>query len=68
MKHISGKRMCRLLEDRGWELDRVTGSHHVFYHPDTGTRTIVPVHSNKELKQGTQRRIMRDAGLKDDDL
>jgi predicted RNA binding protein YcfA (HicA-like mRNA interferase family) len=31
-------------------------------------RTVVPVHGNQDLKPGTQRGIMRDAGLTDDDL
>ena len=26
--------MCRLLESRGWTLDHVRGSHHVYTHPD----------------------------------
>lgn len=68
MKPISGKRMCRLLEKQGWQLDRINGSHHVYRHPDTGRRTTVPVHGNADLKPGTQRSIMRDAGLTDDDL
>jgi predicted RNA binding protein YcfA (HicA-like mRNA interferase family) len=29
---------------------------------------VVPVHGNRNLKPGTQRGIMRDAGLTDDDL
>ena len=68
MKPVSGKRMCRLLEARGWQLDRISGSHHVCVHPGTGDRVTVPVHGNKDLKTGTQRSIMRDAGLTDDDL
>ena len=60
--------MCRILEDRGWELDRITGSHHVYIHPGMPGRPVVPVHGNKDLKPGTQRKIMRDAQLTDDDL
>ena len=33
-----------------------------------GGRVTVPVHGNKDLKPGTQRSIMRDAALSDDDL
>jgi len=68
MKPVSGRRMCKLLEDRGWQLDRISGSHHIFTQPDTGGRVTVPVHGNHDLKPGTQRSIMRDAGLTDDDL
>lgn len=67
MKPVSGKRPCNALEDRGWQLDRISGSRHVSTHPDGG-RVVVPVHANSDLKPGTQRGIMRDAGLTDDDL
>ncbi len=68
MKPVSGKRMCRILEDHGWSLARINGAHHVYRHPATGRQTVVPVHGNKDLKPGTQRAIMRDADLTDDDL
>ena len=68
MKIISGKRMCRILEERGWTLARINGSHHIYQYPGTRRRVVVPVHGNQDLKPGTQRAIMRDAGLTDDDL
>ncbi len=68
VKIISGKRMCRVLEQRDWTLARINGSHHVYRHAVTGRRTVVPVHGNQDLKPSTQRGIMRDAGLTDSDL
>ncbi|MGD9854681.1 MAG: type II toxin-antitoxin system HicA family toxin [Planctomycetaceae bacterium] len=68
MKIISGKRMCRILEQHGWMLARVNGAHHVYRHAASGRRTVVPVHGNQDLKPGTQRAIMRDTGLTDADL
>jgi predicted RNA binding protein YcfA (HicA-like mRNA interferase family) len=68
VKTISGKQMCRILERRGWTLARINGSHHIDRHAATGQRTVVPVHANQDLKPGTQRGIMRDAGLTDEDL
>ena len=68
MKTISGKQMCRVLEQRGWTLARINGSHHIYRDVSTGRRAVVPVHGNRDLKTGTQRGIMRDAGLTDDDL
>jgi predicted RNA binding protein YcfA (HicA-like mRNA interferase family) len=65
---ISGKRMCRILESHGWQLARISGSYHIYRHPDSDRRISVPVHGNADLKPGTQRRIMRDAGLTDADL
>jgi predicted RNA binding protein YcfA (HicA-like mRNA interferase family) len=68
MKPISGKRMCKVLESRGWELVRVSGSHYIYRQIGSNRRTSIPVHGNADLKPKTQRNIMRDAGLTDDDL
>lgn len=68
MKPVSGKRMGRLLEERGWQLDRIKGSHHVYRNPETGRSVTVPVHGSADLKPGTQRSIMRDAGITADEL
>jgi predicted RNA binding protein YcfA (HicA-like mRNA interferase family) len=68
MKPVSGKRMCRLLESRGWYLLRVAGSHHVDRSDILNRQVSVPVHANKDLRAGTQHRIMRDAGMSDGDL
>ena len=60
--------MCRILENRGWQLVRINGSHHIYRNATIARQTTVPVHGNDDLKPGTQRSIMRDAGLTDDDL
>jgi predicted RNA binding protein YcfA (HicA-like mRNA interferase family) len=69
LKRVSGKRMCKALEGKGWLLKRVNGSHHIYAHsshPDT--IISVPVHGNRMLKKGTQQGIMKDTGLTDTDL
>lgn len=68
MKPISGRRMCRVLEQHGWSLVRIKGSHHAFRKPDLPMTIIVPVHGNRDLKPGTQNSIMKDAGLTTADL
>jgi predicted RNA binding protein YcfA (HicA-like mRNA interferase family) len=50
---------------RGFALDRQSGSHAVFIHPD-GRRTTVPVHDKRDLGKGIE--IMRDAELTVDDM
>ena len=67
MKPISGKRMCQILARKDWVLDHINGSHHVFDRPG-GPSIPVPVHGNKELRLGTQKAIMRQAGLTEADL
>ena len=68
MKAISGKDMCKSLERHGWELARIRGSHHIYAQPGNPVIVSVPVHGNRTLKAGTQRGIMRNAGLEESDL
>lgn len=51
MKNISGKKLCKILQDNGWQLVRIAGSHHVFAKNGEDARIVVPVHANKEIKQ-----------------
>ena len=68
MKSISGKRFTRLREKHGWELKRVKGSHHVYMKPGNPARISVPIHSNRVLKIGLLKRLMKLAGIKEDEL
>ncbi|MDE0145386.1 MAG: type II toxin-antitoxin system HicA family toxin [Nitrospira sp.] len=68
MKIISGKTLCRLLEDKGWELKRISGSHHIYAKPGLSARVSVPVHADKPLKTGLQRHLMKVASIEESDL
>ncbi|MGD9975179.1 MAG: type II toxin-antitoxin system HicA family toxin [Desulfatirhabdiaceae bacterium] len=68
MKAISGKKMSALLEQKGWILARVTGSHHIFVREGCNLRISVPVHSNRDLKIGLQLAIMKQAGITEDEM
>jgi predicted RNA binding protein YcfA (HicA-like mRNA interferase family) len=68
VKPISGKEMCTVLERKGWRLLRIRGAHHIYGRTAPFGRIPVPVHANRTLRPGTQRKIMRDAGLTDADL
>ena len=63
MKNISGKKLCKILEENGWELVRIAGSHHVFAKRGETARIVVPVHANKEIKTGLLKAILKTAGL-----
>lgn len=53
--------MVRFLEQQGFRVVRVRGSHHFM---ERGTqRTSVPAHGNKAVKIGTLRGILRDVDL-----
>ena len=68
MKAISGKRFCRLLESRGWQLRRINGSHHIYSRAGTPVRISVPVHGDRTLKRGLQAHLMKLAGIDDSGL
>jgi predicted RNA binding protein YcfA (HicA-like mRNA interferase family) len=68
LKAVSGKRFCRLVEDKGWELKRINGSHHIYAKTGVNARISVPVHGNKPLKLGLQRHLMKIAGIIEQEL
>ena len=62
----SGKEMVRFLEQQGFTVVRVRGSHHVMERG--GQHTSVPVHGNQSLKIGTLRSILRDVDMTADEF
>jgi predicted RNA binding protein YcfA (HicA-like mRNA interferase family) len=68
MKTISGKRMCKFLEQKAWQLARAAGSHHVYVILGQSVRISVPVQGNSDLKLGLQRAIMKLADISQEDL
>jgi predicted RNA binding protein YcfA (HicA-like mRNA interferase family) len=68
MKTVSGKRMCQILEGKGWRLARVTGSHHIYVRQGSNLRITVPIHGNQDLKIGLQRAIMKLADVREEEL
>lgn len=59
---IKPKELIRVLEKKGWQLDRIRGSHHILVHPVLKRAVPVPVH-NRDLKTGTLTAIIRVAGI-----
>jgi len=68
MKQISGKEFIRLVQQRGWRLKRINGSHHIFTKEGQRERIVVPVHGNQTLKLGLLKHQMKIAGLTEADL
>ena len=63
MKNITGKNLCKILKENGWELVRISGSHHIFTKKGEDAKIVVPVHGNKEIKTGLLKAILKTAGL-----
>ena len=58
---ISWRDVVRALERAGFVFDRQKGGHMVYYHPQTNATAVIPRH--REIKKGTLREILRQAGL-----
>lgn len=61
MKSISGKKFAKILEQNGWQLLRIQGSHHIYCKPGQTTRISVPIHGNKDLKPSNFNLIVETA-------
>ena len=63
MKAYSGKEVCRLLKQHGWQLKRIRGSHHIYGKPGERAIITVPVHGNQSLKPGLLNAVLKAAKL-----
>jgi predicted RNA binding protein YcfA (HicA-like mRNA interferase family) len=68
VKAVSGRHLCKVLEKHGWKFQRIRGSHHIYARPGSPTILTVPVHGNRDLKTGTLHKLLKEAGLTENDL
>jgi predicted RNA binding protein YcfA (HicA-like mRNA interferase family) len=68
MKSVSGKKLGKIVEKKGWVLRKVTGSHHIYSKTGVDKILSIPVHKNKDLKIGTLKALLKIAELTEDDL
>ena len=68
MKSVSGRRLAKLAEKKGWALARISGSHHVYTKEGRQERLVIPMHGNRDLKKGLQKGLMKIIPLTDDEL
>ena len=68
MKQVSGREFLKLVQQRGWQLARIHGSHHIFTMPSRRERLVIPIHGNRPLKTGLLRSLMKIAGMEESDL
>lgn len=60
---ITGQELVRLLQEKGFQVVRVRGSHVRLRHPD-GRVTTVPAHPGETLRPGTLLAILKWAGAR----
>lgn len=64
---LNAQQLIKILEQKGFVLKRVKGSHHFYVHPETGHITVVPMHK-KDLPKGTLMAIIKQAGIDKSEL
>jgi predicted RNA binding protein YcfA (HicA-like mRNA interferase family) len=64
---LSPEKLARALKKKGFVLDRIKGSHHVYCHPDLDVTVTIPFHK-KEVGKGLLIEIMKQAGITREEL
>ena len=64
----SPQHLKKLLEAKGYLLKRVTGSHHIFFHPELRKTIVVPVHGKKDIPNGTFLSIIKQVGISKEEI
>lgn len=59
---VKAKDFIKVIEQLGFYFDRQKGSHAI-YKDAEGKRVVVPIHSGKDLKQGTLSGMLQDIDL-----
>ena len=61
---LTASEIIRGLKKAGFVFDRqAKGSHEIWYNPITRKRTTVPNHPGIDIRKGTLKAILREAGI-----
>ncbi len=60
---MNSKQLVKVLEQNGWTLRGVKGSHHIYTHPVKPSHVSVP-HPKSDLGKGVVKQLLKQAGLK----
>lgn len=64
---ITPQKIIKILESKGFVLERVKGSHHIYVNRETKRRVVIPLHKN-DLPKGTLLEILKQAGINREEL
>lgn len=62
MKKYSSREIIKILKSDGWYEVNCVGDHHQYKHPTKKGRVTVP-HPKKDMPLGTQKSILKQAGI-----
>lgn len=60
---IPARKLIKVLKKKGFILQRVHGSHHIFIRVSDKTTLSVPVHKGQDLGRGITLAILKDAQI-----
>ena len=66
--NYSPQHLAKLIENKGYILKRISGSHHIYFHKELRKTVVVPMHGNKGLAKGTFFSILKQAGISKDEV
>jgi predicted RNA binding protein YcfA (HicA-like mRNA interferase family) len=52
---LTPQKVIRILERHGFILDRVRGSHHMYFNPASKKRAVVPLHKKEPPKRNASK-------------
>ena len=61
--NLSPRYLIKLLEVNGYVYKRSSGSHQIYYNPESKITVIVPFHGGRDKKKGTYQAIIKQAGI-----
>ena len=67
LQSLTPQKIVKVLEKKGFVLDRVKGSHHIYYNLETKRRAVVPIHK-RDLPKGTLFEILKQSGISKEEL
>jgi len=68
MKQITGKQLIKILERHGWSLQRKESSHFIYAKQSLSVKISVPIHGSKPIKIGLLKHLLKQAGIKEDEI
>ena len=63
LRILSGRDVCRILEQHGFQIVRQRGSHIVMQRRTDGGTVTVPIPDHAEIRIGTLQSIIRQSGI-----
>lgn len=64
----NAKEIIKVLEENGWYLDRIKGSHHIYKNDQLKKSVPIPIHGNRDLGKGLFYKILKACNIDKDDL